>query len=836
MNKVEFTDLIKNPEKLGTEHIEILKNIVAEFPYFSTAHVLLTKALYNTKHYEYEKQLKITALSVGNRAVLYKFLNNEELELDDEVNFMKVPIELKVEKVSKPDFEMSKQEEDAILLEANAILNQPTEYSNEELSLSEIKNKIEDLPITFNDEVEEKVDLVVVVEKADEVNLIDDVEKVDEVNLINEVEKVDLVGGIDLIEKAVETNLEEEVVLDIENEVVKVAETLEPKPFVSTDKIEFHDFNIFENENDFQLADTEGMLVRFVNNEEFLPDFDESSLFAEDIEIETITKSVLPNNEFKPQPIHETNTAKEIEKEAEDIVVNIDVDNIDLKENSDETDIKNNAISLENLLMNNDENSENSIENSFEKDSVFEAINNLELNSNIDEVNDKSNNIEELVLEEIVQAEEVQTEEVQAEEVQKEEVKDIQAEITTSLEKEISNKINSNDSFTLLDINNEDVNIETSDNIVEGVNENHSFIDWLNLNKKTDENTVENANEEAKLNNEDDEFVENIKQIIKLKSKLSLEKEISAEINAISNANHIIEQSIDDNLILPNEIVKTDTNELSINESIESYLADLDNTDTETENNEKESIDLETENSVEETELKAEDEKFIIEPNNYEIQSILPDFEALKKEFIPYIKFDKKDGLIPSYEAPAFEPTFKNTFPESKIEIPKEILNDDKVSEDKNAFENNETETVFVNAPINEYDFENSFNEVYEPIKHNYKVTSIKVEITETLIDEKKQPIETHQNDVESILDKFLKENPSITRPKSEFFDPSNVAKMSVVEKDEIVSETLAGIYLKQGLIKKAISTYEKLSLIYPHKITYFAALINQLKTEHNIN
>ncbi len=151
MNKAEFTDLIKNPEKLGTEHIEILKNIVAEFPYFSTAHILLTKALYNTKHYEYEKQLKITALSVGNRAVLYKFLNNEELELDDEINFMKVPIELKVEKVSKPDFEMSKQEEDAILLEANSILNQPTENSSEELSLSEIKNKIED-KFTTNEE------------------------------------------------------------------------------------------------------------------------------------------------------------------------------------------------------------------------------------------------------------------------------------------------------------------------------------------------------------------------------------------------------------------------------------------------------------------------------------------------------------------------------------------------------------------------------------------------------------------------------------------------------------------------------------------------------------
>jgi hypothetical protein len=35
----------------------------------------------------------------------------------------------------------------------------------------------------------------------------------------------------------------------LQNEVLKIAETLEPKPFVSSDKIEFHDFNIFENED-----------------------------------------------------------------------------------------------------------------------------------------------------------------------------------------------------------------------------------------------------------------------------------------------------------------------------------------------------------------------------------------------------------------------------------------------------------------------------------------------------------------------------------------------------------------------------------------------------------
>jgi hypothetical protein len=88
---------------------------------------------------------------------------------------------------------------------------------------------------------------------------------------------------------------------------------------------------------------------------------------------------------------------------------------------------------------------------------------------------------------------------------------------------------------------------------------------------------------------------------------------------------------------------------------------------------------------------------------------------------------------------------------------------------------------------------------------------------------------------VESILDKFIRENPSIARPKSEFYSPVNMAKQSAEESAEIVSETLAQIYTKQGLYKKAITMYEKLGLHYPDKFSYFAALISQIKSAHNI-
>ena len=86
----------------------------------------------------------------------------------------------------------------------------------------------------------------------------------------------------------------------------------------------------------------------------------------------------------------------------------------------------------------------------------------------------------------------------------------------------------------------------------------------------------------------------------------------------------------------------------------------------------------------------------------------------------------------------------------------------------------------------------------------------------------------------ESILDKFIRDNPSISRPKADFYSAVDVAKQSVEEDDDLVTETLADIYYKQGAWKKAIKAYEKLCLIYPHKMSYFAALIQEIDNHLN--
>lgn len=82
----------------------------------------------------------------------------------------------------------------------------------------------------------------------------------------------------------------------------------------------------------------------------------------------------------------------------------------------------------------------------------------------------------------------------------------------------------------------------------------------------------------------------------------------------------------------------------------------------------------------------------------------------------------------------------------------------------------------------------------------------------------------------EALIDKFIQEEPRISRPKAEFFSPYDLAAKSSSDEGEIVSETLALLYAKQGNRLKAIAIYEKLSLLIPEKSSYFAAQIEKME------
>ena len=84
------------------------------------------------------------------------------------------------------------------------------------------------------------------------------------------------------------------------------------------------------------------------------------------------------------------------------------------------------------------------------------------------------------------------------------------------------------------------------------------------------------------------------------------------------------------------------------------------------------------------------------------------------------------------------------------------------------------------------------------------------------------------------IIDSFLKKNPRISKPQVAFFKPEVAAKRSLEFSEDLITETLAKIFAKQGHTEKAIWAYEKLILKNPEKKAYFATQIKQLTNNKN--
>lgn len=84
------------------------------------------------------------------------------------------------------------------------------------------------------------------------------------------------------------------------------------------------------------------------------------------------------------------------------------------------------------------------------------------------------------------------------------------------------------------------------------------------------------------------------------------------------------------------------------------------------------------------------------------------------------------------------------------------------------------------------------------------------------------------------IIEKFIKEEPQIKPPAATKIDTENKAKKSSEDTQELVSETLAKVYVEQMLFHKALEVYKKLSLKYPEKSAYFASQIKYLELKVN--
>ncbi len=76
MKKNKFISLLRAPDKIGEKEVDTLRNLVSEFPYSQSLHVMLAKGAMNCSHADAEKMLNHAAVYTADRKNLKRIIED----------------------------------------------------------------------------------------------------------------------------------------------------------------------------------------------------------------------------------------------------------------------------------------------------------------------------------------------------------------------------------------------------------------------------------------------------------------------------------------------------------------------------------------------------------------------------------------------------------------------------------------------------------------------------------------------------------------------------------------------------------------------------------------
>ena len=184
-----------------------------------------------------------------------------------------------------------------------------------------------------------------------------------------------------------------------------------------------------------------------------------------------------------------------------------------------------------------------------------------------------------------------------------------------------------------------------------------------------------------------------------------------------------------------------------------------------------------------------------------------PYFFAARKLFLKSLFDNNSTSYQPELKLAAIHAgnrSLLQSFINKKYSVPQVLNPSEQSSPDVK-----ETEMEFI-----EIDFEKPV------IRTTYSLPKIDDLELKPLSEKKKQQIE--------IIDKFIKSEPKLVIRDDRSENNPDLTANQYIE-TELLSETLANVYVKQKYYDKAIAMFQKLSLKFPQKSIYFANRISEI-------
>ncbi len=167
-----------------------------------------------------------------------------------------------------------------------------------------------------------------------------------------------------------------------------------------------------------------------------------------------------------------------------------------------------------------------------------------------------------------------------------------------------------------------------------------------------------------------------------------------------------------------------------------------------------------------------------------------------------------------------------------QLEVSESITNQSEDTTEESSTITNPEKELNINAPL---DFDKKETHSFAEW---LKLTSVQPIDKKTEIASKNTSLDTEKKESEktldqkkkfNLIDEFIANNPKI-KPASKNTPTRNLAKENTMPTDELMTETLARVYLAQKNYKKAIQAYNILILKNPEKSGFFADQIRAIK------